>query len=188
MIIIMYQDTTTPSLTDLFCEFTNPPYSSGQVLFRTGQRVAQMYLVVQGRVELQRQTPKGDILTLQNAGPGNILAEASAYSTHYHCNAQTVEPTQLAVLTKSAFLAALDKEPRLARAWSCLLANSVQAARMRAEIRSLPTVASRLEAWLEQGNTLPQKGRWQALAAELSVSREALYRELARRRDKAGSV
>lgn len=147
-----------------------------------------MYLVLQGRVELQRHTPQGAILILQNAEPGSILAEASAYSSHYHCDAQAVEPTQLAVLAKSDFLAALDKEPDLARAWSCLLANSVQAARMRAEIRSLPTVASRLEAWLEQGNILPQKGQWQSLAAELSVSREALYRELARRRAKAGAV
>ena len=89
---------------------------------------------------------------------------------------------------KSAFLDALDKDAGLARALSYLLANSVQAARMRAEIRSLSTVASRLEAWLEQGNVLPQKGHWQSLAAELSVSREALYRELARRRAKARSV
>jgi DNA-binding phage protein len=32
---------------------------------------------------------------------------------------------------------------------------------------------------------LPDKGRWQDVASELGVSREALYRELARRRDKA---
>jgi CRP-like cAMP-binding protein len=99
-----------------------------------------------------------------------------------------VEPTQLAILDKSDFLAALDHNPTLSRTWACMLANSVQAARMRAEIRSLPTVASRLEAWLEQGNALPQKGHWQSLAAELSVSREALYRELARRRDTAGAM
>jgi CRP-like cAMP-binding protein len=147
-----------------------------------------MYWVTQGRVHLQRHTPQGTTLVLQNAGTNSILAEASAYSDKYHCDALVVEPTQLAVVDKSDFLAALDEEPILARAWSCLLANSVQAARMRAEIRSLPTVTSRLEAWLEQGNVLPQKGHWQSLAAELSVSREALYRELARRRDKAGSV
>jgi CRP/FNR family transcriptional regulator, dissimilatory nitrate respiration regulator len=184
----MSQNLPLTPISDLFCQSESPPYSAGQVLFRTGQRVAQMYLVLQGRVELQRHTRQGAILILQNAGPGSILAEASAYSSHYHCDAQAAEPTQLAVLAKSAFLAALDKEPLLARAWSCLLANSVQAARMRAEIRSLSTVASRLEAWLEQGNVLPQKGHWQSLAAELSVSREALYRELARRRAKAGAV
>lgn len=62
------------------------------------------------------------------------------------------------------------------------LARTVQAARVRAEIRSLPKVAERLDAWLDEGHVLPTKGRWQDLAAELGVSREALYRELAQRR------
>jgi hypothetical protein len=56
-------------------------------------------------------------------------------------------------------------------------------ARVRAEIRSLPKVAERLEAWLREGHVLPDKGCWQDVAAELGVSREALYRELARRRN-----
>jgi len=63
-----------------------------------------------------------------------------------------------------------------------MLARSVQAARLRAEIRSLPKVADRLAAWLGEGNALPDKGHWQEVAAELGVTREALYRELARRR------
>jgi CRP-like cAMP-binding protein len=53
---------------------------------------------------------------------------------------------------------------------------------MRAEIRTLRTVAERLDAWLGEGNVLPDKGRHQDVAAELGVSREAFYRELARRR------
>jgi hypothetical protein len=91
---------------------------------------------------------------LQNAVPDSILAEASTYSSQYHCDAQAVEPTQLAVLAKSAF-------------WLHLIEN---------------------QAWLEQSNVLPQKGHWQALAVELSVSREALYRELAQRCAKARSL
>ena len=66
--------------------------------------------------------------------------------------------------------------------WSALLARSVQAARLRAEIRSLPRVAERLDAWLGEGNALPERGRWQEVAAELGVTREALYRELSSRR------
>lgn len=49
---------------------------------------------------------------------------------------------------------------------------------MRAEIRSLAKVAERLDAWLSEGRTLPDKGRWQDVAAELGVTSEALYREL----------
>lgn len=58
----------------------------------------------------------------------------------------------------------------------------VQAARLRAEIRSLPKVADRLDAWLAAGNRLPERGQWQDAAAELGVTREAMHRELSRRR------
>jgi hypothetical protein len=53
---------------------------------------------------------------------------------------------------------------------------------MRSEIRTLRTVAERLDAWLGVIGTLPERGSWTALAAELGVSREALYREMRRRR------
>jgi hypothetical protein len=43
-------------------------------------------------------------------------------------------------------------------------------------------VAERLDAWLGGERALQEKGTWQDLAAELGVSREALYRELAKRR------
>jgi hypothetical protein len=72
--------------------------------------------------------------------------------------------------------------PVLAAAWSAMLARSVQAARLRSEIRSMLRVAERLDAWLGEGNALPGKGRWQEVASELGVTREALYRELSRRR------
>jgi CRP-like cAMP-binding protein len=76
----------------------------------------------------------------------------------------------------------LKSAPDLADTWAKNLAQAVQAARLRAEIRSLPRVADRLGAWLAEGNRLPDKGRWQEVAAELGVTREALYRELSRRR------
>jgi hypothetical protein len=59
---------------------------------------------------------------------------------------------------------------------------AVQAARLRAEIRPLPRVANRLDAWLGADNRLPGRGRLQEVAADLGITREALYRELSRRR------
>ena len=64
------------------------------------------------------------------------------------------------------------------------LSHEVQATRTRAEILSLRTVAERLSAWLDvQGASRPDRV-WVDVAAEIAVSPEALYRELARRRRK----
>jgi CRP/FNR family transcriptional regulator, dissimilatory nitrate respiration regulator len=82
-----------------------------------------------------------------------------------------------------SFCAALERDPALAQLWATHLAHSVQAARFRVEIRTLPKVADRLGVWLAEGNSLPEKGRWQKLAADLGITREVLYRELSRRRN-----
>lgn len=160
----------------------------GQRLFHTGQTVQRVFLVTQGQVQLQRHTPQGQALILQNASFDTILAEASAYSTHYHCDAIALTASTVKFVNQTTFLQAIDQSSALARQWASLLARSVQTARVRAEIRSLPTVAARLDVWLAEGNELPSKGHWQTVAAELSVTREALYRELARRRKPDSSI
>ena len=129
-----------------------------------------------------RHTATGARLILQTAGPGDILAEASAYSETYHCDAVAVEEAEVSALPRARFLSALAENSTLAEAWAARLARGMQAARLRAEIRTLPRLADRLTAWLDAGNALPARGRWQDVAAELGVTREALYRELARRR------
>ena len=141
-----------------------------------------MYLLCTGTVQLVRHTSTGARLILQTATPGDIPAEASAYSDCYHCDAVTVEETQALALPRARFLSELARSPTLSQAWAARLARGMQASRLRAEIRTLPRLADRLTAWLDAGNTLPTRGRWQDVAAELGVTREALYRELARRR------
>jgi len=169
-------------LSSLFSGSRSLDLPEGGPVFLTGQSVESIFLVRAGRVQLQRHTPHGARLILQSAGPGAVLAEASVYSAQYHCDAVAIEATTLAAVAKPTFLATLRDDPDQALAWSAMLARAVQSARVRAEIRSLPRVAERLDAWLDQGHALPGKGRWQDVAAELGVTREALYRELSRRR------
>lgn len=170
------------SISLVFQDARETGLSPGETLFVTGEDVATIFLVRSGRVHLQRHTTHGAQMVLQNAGPSAVIAEASAYSSRYHCDAVAAQASIVAGLPKERFLSALADDPTLAESWSALLARSVQAARLRSEIRSLPRVADRLDAWLGEENRLPEKGRWQEVAAELGVTREALYRELARRR------
>lgn len=177
MIVVMYEP-----LLPIFAEGRVLALPPGAALFRVGAPVREMFQVRSGRVVLQRHTAAGDRLILHGASAGMIPAEASAYATSYHCDAVATAAADVAAIPRARFRAALAADPTLAEAWAAALAHSVQAARLKAEIRSLPRVADRLDAWLEAGNAMPEKGSWQDLAAELSVSREALYRELARRR------
>lgn len=156
----------------------------GETLFVSGQEVTGIYMVCSGRVHMQRHTTHGAHMVLQNAEPDAIVAEASAYSFRYHRDAVAAKEGVVAGLPKERFLAALADEPTLAESWSALLARGVQAARLMSEIRSLPRVADRLDAWFGEGNALPERRRWQEVAAELGIRREPLYRELSRRRTK----
>ena len=155
---------------------------AGARLFHTGDLVQSMYLVAEGAFDLTRVTGAGAPVILQRARPGQVLAEASAYSATYHCDAQAITPALVHSIPVVDFRARLTANPALAERWAAHLAHAVQTARLRAEIRTLRTVAERLDAWLGEGRPLPAKGGWQDLAAELGVSREALYRELSRRR------
>lgn len=155
---------------------------AGESLFRAGDAVTHMALVQEGSVHLLRRTAAGATAILQTAFAGHVVAEASLYSPSYHCDAEAACPTVVSLVPGTVFRRALRDSSDLAESWSKHLARSVQSARMQAEIRTLRTVAERLDAWLAEGHVLPPKGRQQDVAAELGVSREALYRELTRRR------
>ena len=62
-------------------------FAAGKVLFRVGDRILALYVVVPGALHLTRALPHGAQLMLQRAGPDAILAEASLFATKYHCDA-----------------------------------------------------------------------------------------------------
>ena len=157
-------------------------FDGGSTVFRAGAEITHVYFVRLGCAALVRTLASGDTLHLQRANPGDVVAEASVYTEHYHCDCIALEPTVLAMLPRQTFRQALRNNATLSEQWATYLARTVQSTRMRAEIRSLKTVADRLDVWMAEYGPLPEKGRWQDVAHELSVSREAFYRELARRK------
>jgi len=176
MIIIMWQDFS------IFQNKTALRFDRGDVIFRSDSKVAKIFLVSTGQAALIRTLMSGQQAILQRASTGQIIAEASLYVQRYHCDCVAMEPTELVSIPRQEFLDALRSDPQLSEAWASYLAHGVQQARLRAEIRSMKTVSERLDAWIAEYHEIPVKGKWQDLADELSVSREALYRELAKRR------
>jgi len=170
----------------LFDTAPSRAFSKGDTLFRVGDPVIHVYLVDSGQLGLRRITETGTDMLLQVAGPTAIFAEGSVYAAQYHCDGIALRDSQCRVLPRDSFRARLGGDASLLDQWAAYLAQAVQAARARAEIRGLKTVAQRLDMWLTLGSgAMPPKGQRQTVAAELGVSREALYREVARRADRA---
>ncbi|PDT81783.1 Crp/Fnr family transcriptional regulator [Sinorhizobium sp. BJ1] len=152
-------------------------------LFHRGDPVRALFLVMEGCVNLLRYHEDGSPAVLQRSASRSILAEASVFSDHYHCDAVAATQTDILVVPVGVIRDLLDNEPAFARAWARHLSHELQSARKRAEIVSLRTVGARLDAWLTWNDgQLPAKGEWRRLAEEIGVSPEALYRELSSRR------
>lgn len=155
----------------------------GAYLFHQDDRVNTMFVVEDGLIELIRRNPEGAPIVLQRAAGQTVLAEASAYSQRYHCDGVAATGSSVLEVPKRRFLEQLREDEAFATLWASHLAAEVQSARYRSEILAQKTVAQRLDAWLAwRGGGLPGKGEWKNLAAQIGVSPEALYRELAKRR------
>jgi hypothetical protein len=113
MIAIM-SDTLEP----LFADAPTRAFVAGEALFRVGDRVASMFLLHSGNADLIRHTGDGLRMILHRAGPGQILAEASAWSDIYHCNALATEFCSTAILPRQIFQARLQAAPRIAEYWT----------------------------------------------------------------------
>jgi CRP-like cAMP-binding protein len=156
--------------------------AAGEFLFRRDDPVRSLFLVEEGEVHLVRFQANGGQLVLQRALSHQAVAEASVFSSAYHCDAVAVVPSLIIEIDRSRFRAELLGNEQLAEAWNNYLAREVQMTRLRAEILSIKTVSSRLDAWLSfHSSQFPEKGEWKILATQIGVTPEALYRELAKR-------
>ena len=158
-------------------------YADDQYLFRRDDPVQSMFLIEAGSGRIVRTQRGGGVVVLQRASAGSILAEASLFTPTYHCDAMGSEPVTATLVARHALRRLFLTNPEFAQAWVMHLSGEVRRARRRAEILSLRTVAERLDAWIAENGKLPDKGRWKSVAMEIAASPEALYREIARRRD-----
>lgn len=158
--------------------------AEGEPLFRQSDRASAIFEVVSGRVRLVRRTIDDHLLALHTARPGDLLAEAALFSDVYHCDAVAAVASRVRVYPKRALLMALRKHPSLFEAFAARLARQLQALRTRLELRNIRSARERLIQYLRlsaggDGRIVTIDGHLQDLAADLGLSREALYRTLA---------
>ena len=154
-----------------------------EVLFRINERPVSIFYILSGEVRLVRYSHPGSEVVLQRKTSG-FIAESSLNSSAYHCDALAGADSDLLVFPISQFRTALNK-PLFRDYWINLLAGEVRRLRAQAERLSLNSTAERVLHYLasegRQGVVVLAQSR-KALALELGVSHESLYRTLARLR------
>ncbi|HYA29580.1 MAG TPA: Crp/Fnr family transcriptional regulator, partial [Acidobacteriota bacterium] len=157
---------------------------AGEGLFRLGTKAVGLYEVIAGRVRLSRVDRSGREIVLHIAGPGETLAEASLFSPQYHCDAIANTNAIVRIYPKREVLAAFEKNPKAAQAFSEMLAHQVMRLRTRIEQRNIRSARERVRHFLmlnvgSDRRTVELRGTLKDLAAEIGLTHEALYRTLA---------
>lgn len=157
---------------------------SGEALFRLGDKTTGLCEIVAGRVRLARVDRSGHEIVLHVASPGETIAEASLFSPTYHCDAIASTNATVRVYPKREVLAAFDRDPKAAQAFSATLARQVMNLRTRIEQRNIRSARERVRHYLvlnagADQRTVELHGTIKDIAAELGLTHEALYRTLA---------
>ena len=145
-----------------------------ETLFRQGAETTGLYIVLNGRVHLERVGPNGERLVIHRAMAGTSFAEASIFSENYHCDALVIEAGEFMRIDKAAVLTAF-ADVEFARAYGRQAARQIQAQRQLLEIVGIRSAEERVMAGLVAGLL---DGQVVDFAALLRLSHEATYRAL----------
>ena len=130
------------------------------------------------------RTVDDHLVILHTARRGEFFAEASLFADAYHCDGVAAVPSSVRVYPKQKAMEAMRKDPALAEAFMARLARQLQELRARMELRNIRSARDRVLQYLRlragvQGRSIPVEGQLQDIAAEIGMTREALYRTLA---------
>src|SRR5213594_2797756 len=123
-------------------------YAKGGSVFRRGDAVRAVFLVLEGEVRLSRFAKDGSEIVLHRAGRGDFFAEAALNTPRYHCSAIASQPTTLLALPATALRKLLMEDPEFAQQWVTLLAGQLHNARARLERLALKSAAERVLHYL----------------------------------------
>lgn len=165
----------------------------GEYLFHEGDTSRGFYIVQRGAINVHRVNAVGKAQVIHIFRSGESLAEASlATFAGYPADAVAVEPTQVLLVQKGAFIELLRRQPELALRMLSSMALHLRVLVGQIEDLTLKNVETRLANWLLKRCPDPRGSQpvpieltitKRVLAAELGTVSETLSRTLAKFRD-----
>lgn len=164
---------------------TRQSVDRGAAVFRQSDPASAVFVVESGCIRLARMQADGTALVLHVAEAGDSFAEAALSATSYHCDAVADTDSVVLALPKADLLAALAADAAECLALALALASQVRDLRARLEMRNVRPASERVLAWLQlhatgQPPCVQLRHSWTRAAEEMGITREAVYRALAR--------
>lgn len=105
------------SLADLFhSQGEIRHYDKETYLFREGEEIQGLYLILTGKVKMSKLSNDGNQLTLRYVEPGGVAGELALLNdyAHYVLSAKMMESGEIAILSKSIIIDAIERNGLLA--------------------------------------------------------------------------
>jgi len=157
--------------------------AAGEFLFRQGDRTVGMFFLESGRLRMQRVTPDGGTVSLHGVRAGETCAEASLFSSRYHCDMLAEADAEVWRYPKQELVARLRNNPEILWDFAGGLARGLQGMRQRYELKQIRSAPERVLQLLRLrcagDGSYRRGGTLKDMAAELGMTHEALYRALA---------
>lgn len=164
-----------------------------EYMFREGQPSKGFFVVQQGAISVHRVNAAGKEQVLHVFRAGESFAEATlSMESGYPADARAVEPSQVLMVPRQAFMDLLQRRPELALRLLVGMSLRLRTLVGQLEDMTLHQVEDRLANWLlkrcpnpsgEEAVTVQLTTTKRALAAELGTVSETLSRTLAKMRD-----
>jgi CRP-like cAMP-binding protein len=165
-------------------------FTVGEVLYLASSPARSLYLVLEGRVRLLRES-HGRTILIHDEEPGGCLGEVPLFEGgSYPATATAAEPTRCLVLHRDAILETVRREPEFALAVLGRLASRVRLLIDRLDRNTTQPTLGRLAAHLlmrsmsSRGRSFTLGASQQQTAEELGTVRELVVRGLRTLRDR----
>ena len=157
--------------------FVKKHYASGDIVFRQDDPSIGIYYIDTGSVQLIRYTEHGVKVIIHQANNEETFAEASLYSTAYHCDAIALQPTQLYIISKTAILTEMKNSASFSQALTAQFAQQIQNYRRYLMLHSIRKAEDRVFAAISNGMLTT---KIITFATKIGLTHEATYRALAK--------
>ena len=161
--------------------------SKGDLLFKQGDGVANLYFIQKGKVKLIRNTLDGHLVVLHLGQQGESIAEASLFSDQYHCSAIADSLCEFYFVKKADLLQLLKTHPEAMIDLLAILSAQVRDLRTINEIKNIRLAKERILTFIrthaDENKVMKLDLSLKDLAQKIGLAHETFYRELKKLED-----